>query len=97
MTPGGWVSFAATLVTLVSTMTCGWLGVSAFRAGKRWIGAAILATPFVFSMGVPMLAQALPTGDHSSLFREHLAITGFILTPVVTVFSLLMSKRYLPR
>jgi hypothetical protein len=96
MTPAGWVTFAASLVTLVSTLTCGWLGGSAFRAGKRWIGAAILATPLVFTIGLPALAQALPLGDHPSLLREHLEITSYVLMPIVTVIALLMSKRYLP-
>ena len=98
MTPAGWVSFVAGLITLVSAMTCGWLGISAWIAGKRLLGVLILATPIVFTLLLPLVLVIAPFGQdqQSSLLRSHLQMTGLVLTPAITVLALALSKRYLP-
>ncbi len=98
MTPAGWIAFVSGLITLVSTLTCGWLGVSAYLAGRRLIGAAILAAPLLFTLGLPVLLQALPMGnsEQAATLRFHLQLAGLVLTPLATVLALALSKRYLP-
>jgi hypothetical protein len=98
MSPAGWIAFASGLVTIVSSLTCGWLGVSAYRAGKRGIGVTILVIPIVFTLGLPILAEVLPlpADAHGTMFRMHIEITGLVLTPLATLAALLTSRRYLP-
>ena len=98
MTPAGWVEIASGLMTIVSAMTCGWLGITAYQAGRRWIGSAILATPLLFSLGLPFVLAVLPIGqsDQASLLRANLQLSGLFVTPAVTLIALLLSKRYLP-
>jgi sugar phosphate permease len=95
MTWAGWIASASVLTIIVSSLTCGWLGVSAVRGGRRWLGIAILAIPIVFTLGVPMLAEATRFGasDPTTMIVFHVA--GFLLTPAVTLLALLTSRRYL--
>jgi hypothetical protein len=99
MTAAAWVAFVSGLITIVSAMTCGWLGVSAYLAGKRPLGVAILAAPVVFSLLLPLVLQLLPFGSsqQSLLLRNHLQLAALVLLPMTTVLALTMSKRYLPK
>jgi hypothetical protein len=94
MTPAGWIAFASGLVTIVSALTCGWLGVTAFRSGKQGLGAAILAIPIVFSLGFPVIVQLLPLAPD---LRFQTQLAGLVLTPAATVLALATSRRYLPQ
>ncbi len=84
------------VVTLSATLVCGWFGVTAFRQGRRVIGASILAAPFLLTVG-PALAAFLPVvwDGSSSLIWQHMPSFESIALVAVALIAFVLHRRHL--
>jgi hypothetical protein len=87
------LSLAAGCLSIISIMVLGWLGVSAWRDGRRIIGVVLLAAPLLFGMLLPAVSVFLP----AHALRAGVRLSGVALIPISAVIALLFRRRYLTR
>ncbi len=88
---------AGAIVT-ASTLIYGWLGITAWSEGRKSLAAAVLACPFLLSLGLPLAVQLLPLSpeDKQRMLTLDLPLATLVLAPGLAGVAFRLYRRAHP-